>query len=178
MLRVFASLLLGETSQHIIVSKLSSYKRKNKTKLASWEFDKILMSQYLLCYIDDPIIRQNVLCALNRGEAYHQLRRAIANVNGQKFRGANTQELEIWNEPARLLANCIIYYNAKIISTILNNVKKNGKANIINQLAYISPAAWLHINLAGYYDFNACEFEIGVEKIAANLKVAFSALDG
>jgi TnpA family transposase len=64
MLRVLASLLLGETSQYIIVNKLSSYKRKNKTKLALWEFDKILISEYLLRYIDDPIIRQNVRRAL------------------------------------------------------------------------------------------------------------------
>ena len=35
--RIVASLLLGETSQHFIVSKLSSHKRKNKTKEALWE---------------------------------------------------------------------------------------------------------------------------------------------
>ncbi len=43
----------------------------------------------------------------------------------------------------------------------------------INHLAHISPAAWLHINLAGYYDFNECESEIDVEKIAAHLGVTF-----
>ena len=145
MLRILASLLLGETSQHIIVSKLSSYKRKNKTKLALWEYDNILMSQYLLRYIDNLNIRQNVRRALNRGEAYHQLRRAIANVNGQKFRGASPQELEIWNESARLLANCIIYYNARILSELLRTIEKSGDIAIIEQLAHISPIAWIHI---------------------------------
>ena len=171
MLRVLASLLLGETSQHIIVNKLSSYKRKNKTKLALWEFDKILMSQYLLRYIDYPIIRQNVRRSLNRGESYHQLRRAIANVNGQKFRGANQKEIEIWNECARLIANSIIFYNAKILSAFLEKLEKNGDAALIEQLAHISPAAWFHINLAGFYDFGEKKFEIDVEKIAGTLSL-------
>lgn len=35
-------------------------------------------SLYLLDYIDSPPLRQNVQHALNRGENYHQLRRAIA----------------------------------------------------------------------------------------------------
>jgi TnpA family transposase len=108
--RIIASLLVGETSQHLIVNKLSSYKRKNKTKEALWEYDKILMSIYMLNFINDPEIRQNVRHALNRGEAYHQLRRAIANVHGRKFRGSSDRELELWNEYARLMTNCIIYH--------------------------------------------------------------------
>lgn len=174
MLRILASLLLGETSQHIIVSKLSSYKRKNKTKLALWEYDNILMSQYLLRYIDNLNIRQNVRRALNRGEAYHQLRRAIANVNGQKFRGASPQELEIWNESARLLANCIIYYNARILSELLRTIEKSGDIAIIEQLAHISPIAWIHINLAGHYEFSEKPLEINMEKIAASLNTVLA----
>lgn len=56
--RVIASLLLGETSQHLIVSKLSSHKRIHKTKEALWEYDRILMSIYMLKFINDPIIRK------------------------------------------------------------------------------------------------------------------------
>src|SRR3990167_2563037 len=93
--RVIGSLLLGETSQHLIISKLSSHKRVNKTKEALLEYDKILMSIYMLKLINDPTIRKNVRRALNRGEAYHKLRRAIANVHGQKFRGKNDQEIEL-----------------------------------------------------------------------------------
>lgn len=57
--------LLGETSQHLIVSKLCSYKWKNSTKEAFWEYDKILMSIYLLNFINDPVMRQSVHRAFN-----------------------------------------------------------------------------------------------------------------
>ncbi|WP_221897562.1 Tn3 family transposase [Bathymodiolus japonicus methanotrophic gill symbiont] len=38
---------------------------------------------------------------LNRGEAFHQLRRVIAETNGKKFRGSHHAELTLWNECAR-----------------------------------------------------------------------------
>jgi len=151
--RIIASLLLGETSQHLMVSKLSSYKRKNKTKEALWKYDKILMSIYMLNFIHNPEIRQNVRRALNRGEAYHQLRRAIANVHGRKFRGSSDRELELWNECARLMANCIIYYNANLLDTLLLKLQKEGHADAIEQIKFISPVAWQHVNLYGYYTF-------------------------
>ena len=151
--RIIASLLLGESSQHLIVSKLSSYRQKNKTKEALWQYDKILMSLYLLNFIDDEQLRINVRRALNRGEAYHQLRRAIANVHGRKFRGSSEREVQLWNECARLMTNCIIYYNAMILNDVLQKLENEGDTKLIDQLKYISPAAWQHINLYGYYTF-------------------------
>ncbi len=64
--------------------------------------------------------------ALNRGEAYHQLRRAIANVNGGKFRGSSDSEIDLWNECARLLTNAIIYFNSRILSDLLGHFERNG----------------------------------------------------
>ncbi len=134
--RIIASLLLGESSQHLIVSKLSSYRQKNKTKEALWQYDKILMSLYLLNFIDDEQLRINVRRALNRGEAYHQLRRAIANVHGRKFRGSSEREVQLWNECARLMTNCIIYYNAMILNDVLQKLENEGDTKLIDQLKY------------------------------------------
>jgi hypothetical protein len=63
------------------VRKLSSYARQNQTKKALWELDNICRSIYILDFIDDPSLRQSVQKALNRGEAYHRMRRAISYVN-------------------------------------------------------------------------------------------------
>jgi len=77
----FLSLALKTTTQFIIVGKLSSYTRKNRTKRALWELDNIFRSLYLLNYIDSLTLRQNVQQAMNRGEGYHQLRRAVSYAN-------------------------------------------------------------------------------------------------
>ncbi len=170
--RIIASLLLGETSQHLIVSKLSSHKRKNKTKEALWEYDKILMSIYMLKFIDDPTIRKNVRRALNRGEAYHKLRRAIANVHGQKFRGRNDREIELWNECARLMANCMIYYNANLLNALLTNLQKQkGNEPLIEMLKYISPVAWININMYGFYFFEEQTAQIDIMKLAESINM-------
>ena len=51
------------------------------------EYDRLIKCLYMLEYVDNQTLRQFVQQALNRGEAYHQLLRAIASVNGNQFRG-------------------------------------------------------------------------------------------
>lgn len=83
--RIMASLAQKDVTQATIVRKLSSYSRQNKTMKALWELENICRTLYILDFIDDVELRQNVQKALNRGEAYHRFRRAIAYVNGGKF---------------------------------------------------------------------------------------------
>jgi len=99
--------------------KFNTYARKNKTKRALWEYDNIIKSLYLLDYVDLPVLRNNVQQALNRGENYHQLHRAVSFANFGKLRFRTEYEQQIWNECGRLIANCIIYYNIAILSNLL-----------------------------------------------------------
>jgi hypothetical protein len=62
--------------------------------------------------------------ALNRGESYHKLVRAAAYANGGKLRVRTDQEQQLWSECSRLLANCIIYYNACILSELLERAER------------------------------------------------------
>jgi hypothetical protein len=71
-----------------------------------------LFHLYSLDYIDSVQLRRNVQRALNRGESYHKLHRAFSYANFGKLRFKSEQEQHIWEECGRLLANCIIYYNA------------------------------------------------------------------
>ncbi|MFX7792843.1 Tn3 family transposase, partial [Acinetobacter baumannii] len=87
------------------IRKLSSYTRQNQTKRALWELDNLCRTLYILEFIDDVGLRQRVQKALNRGEAYHRFRRAVAFVNGGKFRVQTEAEQQIWNECSRLITN-------------------------------------------------------------------------
>src|SRR5450631_2494299 len=68
------------------IGKLSSYARKNRTKKALWELDSLYRSRYLLNYADSLRLRRNLQRALNRGESYHKLVRAVAYANAGKLR--------------------------------------------------------------------------------------------
>jgi TnpA family transposase len=168
--KIILSLAYKATTQYIITGKLSSYLRKNKTKQAIWEYDNIIKSLYLLDYVDSPAIRQNVYQALNRGESYHQLRRAIAYANWGKLRYKSEYEQSIWNECSRLLTNCILYYNISILSNLLERKVLTDKDYDINRLKHISPIAWQHINFLGRYEFGRIEKPISIDKLVDEIK--------
>ena len=161
--------LAQTTTQSIIIGKLSTYARKNKTRRALWEYDNIIKSLYLLDYIDSPPLRSNVQKALNRGENYHQLRRAVSYANFGKLRFKNEYEQQIWGECARLITNCIIYYNATILSHLLAYKEKTGDVHAANMLKRISPVAWQHINLLGRYEFSKKPEDINMNEIIQEL---------
>ena len=122
---ILASLLMGETKQSNIVAKLSSKQFASRTKQALWEMNAILMTDHLLNSIGDVGFRQSIQAALNRGEAYNQLRRHVERVNGRSIRGVNQSEVMAWSECTRLLTNCAIYYNAALLNRLFEKAERN-----------------------------------------------------
>ena len=108
-------------------------------------------------FIDDVTLRQSVQKALNRGEAYHRFRRAIAYVNSGKLRVHTEAEQQIWNECSRLIANAVIYYNAVITSRVLAQKQASGDQEAVEIIKDTSPVAWRHVNLIGRFEFNKAE---------------------
>jgi len=151
--RIILSLAQKTTTQSIIIGKLNAYARKNKTKRALWEYDNIIKSLYLLDYIDSSALRRNVQRALNRGENYHKLRRAVSHANFGKLRFKTEQEQQLWNECSRLITNCIIYYNASLLSNLLKYKESNGNKQDVALIKQVSPVAWQHVNMFGRYEF-------------------------
>jgi TnpA family transposase len=100
-------------------------------------------------YLDRLIIRQGVQKALNRGEAYHRLKRAVFHAHQGNFRVKTELEQNIWNECARFITNCIIYYQAYILSALLTQKEKAGIKEEADIIKRISPIAWQNVNLLG-----------------------------
>ena len=167
--RIMASLAQKDVTQSTIIRKLSSYKRQNQTKKALWELDNLIRTRYILSYIDDAGLRQSVQKALNRGEAYHRFRRAIAYVNGGKFRVQTEAEQQIWNDCSRLIANAIIYYNTALLSRVYDQKRAAGDEEAVAMLTGVSPAAWQNVNLFGSFEFSPTESLIDLDVMASYL---------
>jgi TnpA family transposase len=155
--RIMISLYERKTKQAILVRKLSGYKNNHPLLAALTEYNRMVKANYLLNYIDDVSLRDYVQRALNRGEAYHQLRRAISNVNGDQFRGSSDEEIQLWNECARLVTNAIIYFNSAILSQLLTSFEYQKDEEKIQIVKQASPVAWYNINLKGTYNFQRSE---------------------
>ena len=143
--------------------KLSSYARQNQTKKALWELENICRTLYILDFIDDVELRQSVQKALNRGEAYHRLRRAVAYVNGGKFRVQTEAEQQIWNECSRLITNAIIYYNTALLSRVYEQKQAAQDQAAMQAIQGMSPVAWQHINLIGQFEFSAADSNVDID---------------
>ncbi|MGB1059508.1 MAG: Tn3 family transposase, partial [Ketobacter sp.] len=167
--RIAVSLAQRKTDQATLVRKLSAYKSNHPLLEAFTEYNRLVKARYLLSYIDDPELRSHVQKALNRGEAYHQLRRAISQVNGDRFRGNSDEEIELWNECARLMANAIIYFNSKVLSYLLQSFEHHGKAKLAETIKRASPVAWQSINLKGKYLFGQTGETPDIEHLMASI---------
>jgi len=168
--RICISLKERKTTQATLVRKLSGYKKNHPLLEALTEYNRLVKANYLLSYIDDASLRNHVQRALNRGEAYHQLRRAISNVNGDRFRGNSDEEIQLWNECARLVANAIIYFNSSVLSRLLDSFERQGDQQKIELVKQASPVAWYNINLKGTYNFELSDDLLNIEEMMRSIE--------
>jgi hypothetical protein len=114
------------------------------------QFNSLLKTRFLLKYIHDEELRHAILKALNRGEAYNNLYRAITILKKGAFRGQSEIEMEIWDHCTRLISSVILYHNAHILNELYVNAVDEQERQF---LVGLSPSAWVHINLLGFYQF-------------------------
>lgn len=168
--RIAVSLHERKTTQATLVRKLSGYKKNHPLLEALTEYNRMVKASYLLNYIDDASLRNYVQRALNRGEAYHQLRRAISNINRDQFRGSSDEEIQLWNECARLVTNAIIYFNSTILSQLLTSFEYQADEEKIRIVKQASPVAWYNLNLKGTYNFELSEKLPDLEELMRSIE--------
>jgi Tn3 transposase DDE domain len=100
------------------------------------------------------------------------LRRAVSYANFGKLRFKTEYEQQVWEECSRLLTNCIIYYNATILSHLSAYKERRGDAAGAALLTQVSPVAWQHINLCGRYEFTKASEVINMAAIIQALAQA------
>jgi hypothetical protein len=106
---------------------------------------------------------------LSRGENYQQLRRAVSYANFGKLRFKTEHDQQIWSACSRLITSCIIYYNAVILSDLLQLKERQGDARQVALLEHVSPVAWQHINFHGRYEFTNSTEQIDLEAMVQEL---------
>lgn len=169
---IIVTLARKEATQNHLIRKLCTYSCQNRTRKALFEYDKLIRSLYLLDYLGDRELQRAVHRSQNRLEGYHQLRAAIAEVNGSKqLTGCTDIAVAISNQCGRLIANAIIYYNSALLSLLLNKHQSSGNTKALALIQRISPVAWQHIHLLGHYIFCNRSTQIDLEAIVKNLQL-------
>jgi hypothetical protein len=82
------------------------------------------------------------------------------------------QEQQLWGECSRLLANCIIYYNACILSELLERAERRQDYQRADAIKRANPASWKHVNLYGAYSFLDIGDGVDLQELVNLLEVA------
>jgi len=90
-----------------------------------------------------------------------------ANFGKLCFKSEEDQVL--WSECSRLISNCIIYYNATILSRLLAHKEAAGDREGAALPKQVSPVAWQHINFYGRYEFTKAPVLINLDGIVEEL---------
>ena len=171
--RIMVTLGMKEMTQSTLIKKLCTYTQENRTRLALYEYDKLIRSIHTLKYLLDPTIQSNTHRSQNRVEQYHQLRGSIAQAYGKKqLIGRTDLALEISNQCGRLIANAIIHYNSSILSKLLEKYESEGNQKALSLLKKISPIAWQHIHFQGHFKFSE-EHIIDLDEIIKKLTLSY-----
>lgn len=153
-LRVLLSLILQENTQTNLIRKLNSHTRYARLRAALYEYNQIFKSTHVLNLIDDMQLRKAIRTARNRTESYHQLQSAIRKIYHNIFKGKKVTSNRVSAHAARLVANCVVAYNALILNFVYEKMVEEGvSSEIINEFARISPIAWVHLFFTGRYSF-------------------------
>lgn len=168
--RIAATLGLKEMSQSVLMRKICTLSGHHRTRMAIFEFDKLIRSIYTLRYLRDPQLQRDVHRSENRIESYHQLRSTIAQVNGKKeLTGRTDLDIAISNQCGRLIANVVIAYNSILLSGLLSRCLATDNEKAVDLLRRISPAAWQHLHFLGHYAFRDKRSPIDLDAVLAGI---------
>jgi len=147
----YASLEYGHTTASTAMKRLNGFSRKNHFYRASRELGRIFKTEYILKYMSDKTLRQNVRKGLLKGEQIHSLAR---DFNYGKRGRINTTDLREQKNSCScmtLIIACIIYWQAKEINRVVLECDPEGSGVDLALLQHVSPITWDNVILYGEY---------------------------
>ena len=109
---------------------------------------------YLLRYLDDPLLRQQVRTQLSRGEARHDLARSLFFADQGMFRSGDYYQMMNRASCLSLLSNAVLVYNTLRIARMLEQAHAQGQTFSPEAIAHVSPLMYRHVIVNGTYDFS------------------------
>jgi hypothetical protein len=95
--------------------------------------------------------------------------RAVTYANGGRLRVRTDLEQQLWSECSRFLTNSVIYYNACILSELLECAEREKDFELADPIKRISPVSWKHVNFYGEYTFRDIGDVVDLEQNTAKM---------
>ena len=95
----------------------------------------------------------------------------IRKVYNGIFKGKKIANNQISAHATRLVANCIVAYNAIILNSVyVKMIKRGVSPEVLKEFARISPIAWSHLVFTGRYNFVKSDGRIDIALFVEQLE--------
>jgi len=157
LLRVVLSIKAGKVSSSTLLRKLSNYSRKNRLYQAFRELGRVTRTLFLLDYISDMELREQITATTNKVEAYNGFSKWLFFGGDGVIADNDPEEQEKVIKYNDLVANAVIFQNVVDQTRILRMLKEEGFPINREDVATLSPYVTSHIKRFGDYviDSNA-----------------------
>jgi TnpA family transposase len=154
LVRILASIRLGETSARLLTLRLSSYARQNPLYRVLREVGRIYKTRFILRYYDDVDFRRRINAGLNRMELFNALARHLFYARrGENWERDMDQQLQRASA-LLILGNACVLWNAVRLSEMVQEFRRIGLTFTREDFRHVSPYAFEHIVPYGQYFFN------------------------
>ena len=147
----YASLVSGHTTASTALKRLTGFSPKNHFYRANRELGRVFKTENILTYMSDPLLRQNRRRGLLKGEQLHQLARDVAYGKRGRISASDLQAQRNTCSCLTLILACIIYWQAKEITQIIDTYGHELDEKCLAMLPHVSPIGWDNIILYGEY---------------------------
>jgi len=151
LLQVVLSIQTGKVSSSVLLRKLGNYSRKNRLYQAFQELGRVVRTVFLLRYISDMQLRQQITAATNKVEAYHGFSKWFFFGGFGVIAYNDPEEQEKIIKYNDLIANAVIFHNAVDLTDVLRDLKREGYLLTREDVMVLSPYMTSHIKRFGDY---------------------------
>lgn len=151
MLRLVLSIRAGTLTPSTLVRILNSANHQNHIYRAFRELGRAVRTGMQLTFLGNADMRQTTQAAMNKNEAFNRFAKWAAFGNAGVLAENRREEQLKLIKYNQLVANCLIFYNTSVITTILHDLAQEGYPVKAEAVAALSPYLTRHIDRFGRY---------------------------
>lgn len=151
LLQVVLSIKAGKISSATLLRKLSNDSRKNRLYKAFRELGRVVRTVFLLEYISDLELRQQITATTNKAEAYNGFSKWLFFGGESIIADNDPEEQEKVIKYNDLVANAVILQNVVDLTAVLRELTREGYGIESEAVATLSPYMTSHIKRFGDY---------------------------
>jgi TnpA family transposase len=151
LMQVVISIQEGKISSEMLLRKLGHESRKNRLYRVFRELGRVIRTLYLLRYISDQELRQEITVGCNKVESYNRFVKWLSFGSESMITNLDPEEAEKVIKYGSLLSNAVILHNVYDMTTELKRLIGEGYPVQAEDLVFLSPYMTGHIKRFGDY---------------------------